>query len=317
MAETSIRAYEDVSAFREHVNSIREPAILRGFDVGGCVEKWQSLDYLLDKFGNVQAKVHVVQKDHADKMDFRSKNFKYQTIPMTSLIQKVFEKEEDDLAYYLRWVGDDPRGQTKADFMTDFPALSQDFEFDKFFNFFPQEKFFSSVLRVSSKDIRVWTHFDTLDNIYVQIVGNKEMIMWNPNEAFNLYLDGDKSKVVDFQDPELDVKFPNFKKAAKSVGRLGPGDMVFIPALHFHNMKAVDKGIAINIFWKNLEDHLYDKKDPYGNKDLLPAAKALRMVDNVWHQLDNLPEQYRDFYGRQLIARIQSKCLTKKDEPES
>jgi hypothetical protein len=65
-----------------------------------------------------------------------------------------------------------------------------------------------------------------------------------------------------------------------------------------------------------IDEEMYDKKDPYGNKDLLPAAKSMRMLDNVWHQLDSLPEQYRDFYGRQLIARLEQKCLSKKDITE-
>ena len=34
-----------------------------------------------------------------------------------------------------------------------------------------------------------------------------------------------------------------------------------------------------------IDEEMYDKKDPYGNKDLLPAAKSMRMLDNVWHQL--------------------------------
>jgi hypothetical protein len=79
----------------------------------------------------------------------------------------------------------------------------------------------------------------------------------------------------------------------------------------FHNMTADGFGVAVNLFWKNLEPELYDPKDPYGNKDLLPAAKSLRMLDNVLKQLEDLPEDCRDFYGRQMIARIEAKCLAK------
>jgi tRNA wybutosine-synthesizing protein 5 len=74
-------------------------------------------------------------------------------------------------------------------------------------------------------------------------------------------------------------------------------------------MTAEDFGVAINVFWKNLDPDLYDAKDPYGNKDLLPAAKSLRMLDNVIKQLETLPAEYRDFYARQLISRIEAKCL--------
>ena len=41
--------------------------------------------------------------------------------------------------------------------------------------------------------------------------------------------------------------------------------------------------------------------------------------ENLKHKirpLDSLPEQYRDFYGRQLIARLEQKCLSKKDITE-
>ena len=46
-------------------------------------------------------------------------------------------------------------------------------------------------------------------------------------------------------------------------------------------------------------------------QDLLPGAKALRMMDNVIKQLDLLPQDLEDFYGRQIIALLEKKCLTK------
>ena len=51
---------------------------------------------------------------------------------------------------------------------------------------------------------------------------------------------------------------------------------IFILALWFH-MLAKDFGVGVNVFWRELED-------PHGNKDHLPAAKALRMLDNGMKQ---------------------------------
>ena len=48
-----------------------------------------------------------------------------------------------------------------------FSGLSDDFRFPA--GFFEPETLFSSVLRVSSAGIRVWTHYDVLDNFYVQV----------------------------------------------------------------------------------------------------------------------------------------------------
>ena len=48
--------------------------------------------------------------------------------------------------------------------------------------------------------------------------------MWSPDQALNLYLDGDKSKVVDLSNQALlDEKFPKFKNASKHIGRLQSG----------------------------------------------------------------------------------------------
>ena len=133
-------------------------------------------------------------------------------------------------------------------------------------------------------------------------------MLWAPSEALNLYLDGDKSRVVGVDDYDRE-KFPLFARAKRMRAVLQPGDVLFIPAFWFHNMRALDFGVAVNVFWKNLPQELYDKKDPYGNKDLVPGAKAITMLDNVMRQLQSLPEDVKDFYGRRLIARIQTKCL--------
>jgi tRNA wybutosine-synthesizing protein 5 len=74
-------------------------------------------------------------------------------------------------------------------------------------------------------------------------------------------------------------------------------------------MTAKDFGIAVNVFWKNLKPEFYDPNDPYGNKDLLPAARGLKMLSNVIGQLKALPDDYKDFYARQLINKLESQCL--------
>ena len=76
------------------------------------------------------------------------------------------------------------------------------------------------------------------------------------------------------------------------------------------NITALDFGVAVNVFWKELEEKMYDPRDPYGNKDHLPAAKALQSVDTVIKHLGQLPAEYRDFYCRRIVQRLQDKCLS-------
>ncbi len=303
------------AAFRDHIHGQRRPVVLRGLQLGPCVHKWTDPDYLVANVpDDLKVKVHVTKDAN---MDFRAKNFRYSVLPLSDvfrLTQKQPSTDGDGELYYLRDVGQDARGRDVARMDRDFPKLWRDFCLAPCF--LDCDRLFSSVLRVSSAGVRVWTHYDVMDNLYAQVVGRKRAVLWPPDQALNLYLDGDKSRVIDIDnaDPE---KFPLFSQATKYEVDLRPGDVLFIPSMWFHNMTATDGGIGVNLFWKNLPDELYDKKDVYANRDLLPGAKALRMLDNVIRQLDDLPEELRDFYGRQLMIKIDKKCLSQQSSRQN
>lgn len=59
--------------------------------------------------------------------------------------------------YYLRSLGSgDPR-KSVADFATDYPTLASDLNLPFLF---ARHKYFSSVLRVGSAGVQLWTHYD-------------------------------------------------------------------------------------------------------------------------------------------------------------
>ena len=298
--------------FLGQVEPLRRPAVLRGLDLGPCVHKWRDPSYVATAAGpDLPVRIHAAKDG---RMDFRAKNFSYRTVTMEELLRVASSGGNNNgELYYLRALGPDGGGGARAGgggqpslLSRDFPSLSRDFRLPD--GLVDPARLFSSVLRVSSGGVTVWTHYDVTDNVYAQVVGSKEAVLWAPSEALNLYLDGDKSRVVGVDDYDRE-KFPLFARAKRMRAVLQPGDVLFIPAFWFHNMRALDFGVAVNVFWKNLPQELYDKKDPYGNKDLVPGAKAITMLDNVMRQLQSLPEDVKDFYGRRLIARIQTKCL--------
>lgn len=77
----------------------------------------------------------------------------------------------------------------------------------------------------------------------------------------------------------------------------------------FHNTLALRFGVGVNVFWRHLPTDSYDKKDPYGNKDPVAASRALQALERALNILDELPAEYRDFYGRRMMQRIQKRSL--------
>ena len=293
--------------FKKEVQNHRKPCILKGLDIGECNSKW-NVEYLSAHAGTKTATVHVSE---SPKMNFVAKNYVYRKLPFNEVIKRSSEQNHDEYFlspsefYYFRSLGEDVRRQP-SDISKQWPEIYEDINLP---NFFPSEKFFSSVFRIASAGMQLWTHYDVMDNLLVQITGHKKVILFPPSDATNLYLEGDKSVVVDVENPDL-KRFPNFSNVIKYMCILKPGDILFIPALWFHNVTAIDFGIAVNVFWKNLENNLYDSKDPYGNKDLIPAARSMDILSRALKVLNELPEDYKDFYARKMIAKIENTAFS-------
>ena len=306
-----IPVFKDITkeSFTQDVCPQRKPAILRGFELGPCMHKWepsilQSLDI------DSQVKIHV---SSSTQMDFINKNFLYRSLPFCDFIKRASEVEHTEFfiskseKYYLRALGDNPRKDI-ADISVQFPQLAEDINLPPFFD---EDKFFSSVFRIGSKGIQLWTHYDVMDNLLIQVIGKKKVVLFPPSDAKFLYMNGDKSEVLDTETPDLD-RFPLFTNATAYRGSLLPGDILFIPALWFHNMTYEDFGVAVNVFWKHLDAGLYDNKDPYGNKDLLPVQRASQIMDRAVKALQELPPEYRDFYASALCEHFKTKLAMKK-----
>jgi tRNA wybutosine-synthesizing protein 5 len=69
--------------------------------------------------------------------------------------------------YYLRSLGANPRKEP-SQLRASFPELAADLDLGQLV---PEERHFSSVLRVSSPGLRLWTHYDVMDNLLLQVGG--------------------------------------------------------------------------------------------------------------------------------------------------
>ncbi|XP_077927282.1 tRNA wybutosine-synthesizing protein 5 isoform X3 [Halichoerus grypus] len=154
---------------------------------------------------------------------------------------------------------------------------------------------------------------EVMDNFLIQVTGKKRVVLFSPRDAQYLYLSGTKSEVLDIDNPDL-AKYPLFSKARRYECSLKAGDVLFIPALWFHNVISEEFGVGVNIFWKHLPSECYDKTDTYGNKDPTAASRAAQILDRALKTLAELPEEYRDFYARRMVLHIQDKAYSKNFE---
>ncbi|XP_017694471.1 PREDICTED: tRNA wybutosine-synthesizing protein 5 isoform X3 [Lepidothrix coronata] len=206
----------------------RKPVVLTGMELGPCTTKW-TVDYLSQAEGSKEVKIHV---STVPQMDFLSKNFVYRTLPFDVFVRRAAEVNHqeyflsEDEKYYLRSVGEDARKDI-ADIRKQFPVLAKDVQIPEYFE---KEQFFSSVFRISSAGLQLWTHYDVMDNFLIQVTGKKRVVLYSPRDAPYLYLSGTKSEVLDVDNPDME-KYPLFVKAKRYQCLLEAGDVLFIPAL--------------------------------------------------------------------------------------
>ena len=191
--------YRSAEEFQTSLCPLREPAVLRGCPLGDCTHTW-SPAYLTARLAGLVRPVHVTRETN---MNFLQRNFTYDTMELSQLVTRASQvpSQEGEEKFYLRAVSEEKPRTKPVSLQEDFPTIAQDFSLPA--GLLPHQAIFSSVLRVSSGDIRVWTHYDVMDNIYCQVIGHKRAVLWPPHQVDNIYLTGDKSSVIDIDNPDV------------------------------------------------------------------------------------------------------------------
>lgn len=102
-------------------------------------------------------------------------------------------------------------------------------------------------------------HHDMSNNLACCMVGRRRFTLFPPEQAANLYPGpleptpaGQVVTMVDFREPDLE-RYPRFREAmaAAEVADLEPGDVLFYPALWWHQVEAFDSFNAMINYWWN------------------------------------------------------------------
>lgn len=176
-------------------------------------------------------------------------------------------------------------------------------------------------------------HFDNTENIACVVGGRRRFTMFPPDQIGNLYpgpLDltpaGQPVSLVDVRKPDL-TRFPRYATAlrAAEVAELGPGDAIYIPALWWHNVEALeDFNVLVNFWWRDVPEYFDSPSTSLLHclltlKSLPPEQRRgwKAVFDYLIFQpdgtaLEHLPPQARGLFGElteERAERIRSLLL--------
>ena len=123
-------------------------------------------------------------------------------------------------------------------------------------------------------------HYDMSNNMACCMVGRRRFTLFPPEQVENLYPGpleptpgGQVMSMVDINAPDLD-RYPRFAAAAAAgqVAELEPGDLLFYPALWWHQVEALDGFNAMINYWWNAAPAFMDTPQ----NTLLHALLSLR-----------------------------------------
>ncbi|KAI1278666.1 leucine carboxyl methyltransferase [Xylaria sp. FL0933] len=271
-----------------------KPVVIEGSDLGACIDRWTAA-YLTEKV-SPQRKV-VVHEASSSTMDFNSKNFSYITKNFASFMKEV----ELGGKQYLRALSEDHPSDLPANIERDFPGLSGDFQLPSELSFVRRNQF-SSVLRISGR-VNMWLHYDVMANVYCQITGSKKLLLFPPEDVSYLsFAPGASSSSIDvfsgLGTPALALTHPH-------EATLGPGDILFLPPLWLHATAPLTNfGVAVNVFFKNLETGYSSGRDVYGNRDIAAYEKGRQDVARITNSFSKLPRDIQVFYVKRLADEL-------------
>ncbi|MCX4243644.1 cupin-like domain-containing protein [Paraliomyxa miuraensis] len=96
-------------------------------------------------------------------------------------------------------------------------------------------------------------HRDLPENLYAQVAGHKRWMLVSRRELTRVYPHPPWSGVPNYcrasvEDPDL-ARFPRLRGLTVHTTTLGPGELLYIPSLWWHQARSVDTSISINLWW--------------------------------------------------------------------
>jgi cupin-like protein len=222
----------------------RTPAI-----VVGALTGWKALgawtpEYLASVLGDREVRV-AVSKDHkynyaAAKTAFEPlTRFDKTLMPFSQFVAKLLNSKATGEHYYLM----------QRPIEEEFPELLPDIKRPSWV----ADRKLDVNLWVGSEGNVTQMHYDRDENFLAELRGRKHLRLFGPEQTEFLYPYPKDSVMyylsfVDCDNPDFDT-YPEFRKARPWEGVLEPGEMLYLPARWWHQVRSLEHAISVNFWW--------------------------------------------------------------------
>jgi lysine-specific demethylase 8 len=236
------------SEFEVEYVSKSKPVVIRSFAANWlATKKWQHLDYFSREYGH-----RLVPVEQGSMMTC---NMKEEMMPLRHFIDKFLLPSSGKICWSLQESIDQVQ---QVAYVAQHPLLTQISALQRDINTVPDLCGPDGPTNVNfwmgTGGTRTPLHYDTYENLFVQLVGSKYIRLYGPEETQNLYVSS-KSKfrlqgnMSDLDCEREDVeKHPLAKIARYYEVLLQPGDALFIPSKTWHYVRSLTTSISVN-FW--------------------------------------------------------------------
>ena len=246
----SLDRWDDLECtrFKKEYFENKKPVIISNSFKWEALKKW-NLDYLSRMYPDKIVTLAVFKP----AINMPGSEIKLKLPEVIDLISHNTDKE---IKYYLM----------QRSVYDEFPELVPDIATPKY----ADNKHQHTVnLWFGEKGVNTKGHYDYSNNFLMQIFGRKRVRLFAPTDTPNMhhYSMNDMVTMEGVHHPAIQAtriadmdlmdvnEFPNIKLATPFEGVLYPGDLLYIPAGWWHEIKSLDVAMSINFWWKiKIED---------------------------------------------------------------
>lgn len=139
-------------------------------------------------------------------------------------------------------------------------------------------------------------------NILCQIQGQKRLLLFPPSDVLHFDFEPGASS----SGTNVFEELPNLYGTHPQEAVLNEGDVLFLPALWLHAASPISNlSVAVNVFFRDLQEGYAAGKDVYGNRDLQVYEKGRQDIARILKSFDRVPSSVRQFYLQRMVAELQ------------